>query len=143
MVLVGLGVIAVFAYMVIQWLKYRQREDYALSFVTLLVRLPNDNEIKIDAAEQMFAGLSSLKKGGFFSFMKRQHVVGFEIVALKEKISFHVTCSRKIRDLVEKQVHGAYPSAEIKEVDEPNIFSEGGRVEFSALKLDDGVYYPI
>ncbi len=143
MVLVGLGVLAVFAYMVIQWLKYRNREDYSLSFVTLLVRLPKDNEIKIDAAEQMFAGLSSLKKGGFLSFMKRQHIVAFEIFALKEEISFHVSCSRKIRDLVEKQIHGAYPSAEIREVDETNIFSEGGRVDFAALKLDEANYYPI
>jgi hypothetical protein len=31
---------------------------------------------------------------------------------------------QKIRDLVEKQVNGAYPTAEIKEVDEVNIFNE-------------------
>ena len=118
LLLLLLAVVGVFFYMFIQWLKNRRREDYALQFVTLLVRLPRENEIKIDAAEQMFAGLYSLKKSGFLQFMKPEDLFSFEIVALKEKIEFHVNCPRNIRDLVEKQIHGAYPSAEIKEIDE-------------------------
>ena len=142
-VLLVIAIIAVFVYMVIQWLKHYKREEYALSFVTLLVQLPKDNEIKVDAAEQMFAGLYSLHKGGFWSFAKRQPIIGFEIVALKEEIAFYVSCPRGIQDLVEKQINGAYPSARIKEVDEVNVFNEGGRVAFKALKLSKPNYYPI
>jgi len=142
-VLLVAAIIAVFVYMVIQWLKHYKREEYALSFVTLLVRLPKDNEIKVDVAEQMFAGLYSLHKGGFWSFAKRQPIIGFEIVALKEEIAFYVSCPRGIQDLVEKQINGAYPSARIKEVDEVNVFNEGGRVAFKALKLSKPNYYPI
>jgi hypothetical protein len=129
--------------MFVQWLKHYKREEYALSFVTLLVKLPKDNEIKIDAAEQMFAGLYSLHKGGFLSFLKRQPIIAFEIIALHEEIGFYVSCPREIQDLVEKQVNGAYPSAHINEVDEVNIFSEKGRVSFAALKLSKPRYYPI
>lgn len=138
-----LGVLAVFVYMFVQWLKHYKREEYALSFVTLLVKLPKDNEIKIDAAEQMFTGLYSLHKGGFFSFLKRQPIIAFEIIALHEEIGFYVSCPREIQDLVEKQINGAYPSAHINEVDEVNIFSEKGRVSFAALKLSKPHYYPI
>jgi hypothetical protein len=138
-----IGVLAVFVYMFVQWLKHYKREEYALSFVTLLVKLPKDNEIKIDAAEQMFAGLYSLHKGGFLSFLKRQPIIAFEIIALHEEIGFYVSCPREIQDLVEKQVNGAYPSAHINEVDEVNIFSEKGRVSFAALKLSKPRYYPI
>ena len=134
---------AIFAYMVIQWLKYRNREKYALDFVSLLVKLPKDNEIKIDAAEQMFASLYSLKKDGWFSWMEAEELFSFEIVALKEDIAFYINCPREIRDLVEKQVHGAYPGAEIKEADEVNIFSEKGRVAFAALTLENANYFPI
>ncbi len=143
MIIVALLIVAVFAYMVIQWLKHRKREEYALGFVTLLVRLPKENEIKIDAAEQMFTGLYSLHKGGFFSFLKKQDLISFEIVALKEEIGFYVSCPRDIQDLVEKQINGAYPPANIKEVDEVNIFNEKGRVDFAALKLSKGNHYPI
>ncbi len=143
LILLGLAIIAVFVYMFFQWLKHHKREEYALSFATLLVKLPKDNEIKIDAAEQMFAGLYSLHKGGFFSFLKRQPIISFEIVALKEEIGFYVSCPREIQDLVEKQINGAYPSARITEVDELNIFNEEGRVSFAALKLSKPNYYPI
>jgi hypothetical protein len=141
---VGLTVLVlVFGYMFMQWLKHRRREDYALDFITLQVRLPKENEIKIDAAEQMFAGLYSLKKSGLLSFAKPEHMIAFEIVGLKENISFYVSCARDIRDLVEKQIHGAYPQADIREHDEVNIFSEKGKVAFASLKLEKANYYPI
>lgn len=135
--------VAVFGYMLIQWLKHRKREEYALDFVTLRVRLPRDNEIKIDAAEQLFAGLHSLKNDGIFSWLKPEDVFAFEIVALKESLIFYFSCTKKIRDLVEKQIHGAYPSAEIKEVDEVNIFSERGKVAFGSIALEKATYFPV
>lgn len=135
--------VAVFVYMFFQWLKHRRRESYALDFVTLQVKLPKDNEIKIDAAEQMFAGLYSLKQDGLLAFAKPEHMIAFEIVGLKENISFYVSCSREIRDLVEKQIHGAYPQADIQEKDEVNIFTEKGKVSFAALKLEKATYFPI
>ena len=132
-----------FIYMLLQWWKHRGREDYALDFVTLMIRLPKENEIKIDAAEQMFASLYSLKKGGWFKWAKAEDVIAFEMVALKEEIAFYVQCSQKVRDFVEKQIHGAYPTADIKEVDEVNIFSRKGHVEFASLKLDKSNYLPL
>ncbi|HEX7018324.1 MAG TPA: DUF87 domain-containing protein [Patescibacteria group bacterium] len=142
-VVVLLFIAAMFVYMFIQWLKHRKREDYALKFVTLMIRLPKDTEVKIDAAEQMFAGLYSLKKTGWFSWLKPEDMFAFEIVALKEQISFYVSCPTEIRDLVEKQIHGAYPQADIKEADEVNIFSEKGRVSFASLSLEKASHYPI
>jgi len=142
-VIAFLFLIAFFAYMVFQWLKYRGREKYALDFVTLMVRLPRENETKIDAAEQMFASLYSVKRDGWFWWLKPEDLFSFEIVALKEDIAFYINCPRNIRDLVEKQVHGAYPGADIKETDEVNIFSEKGRVAFAALRLENQDFFPL
>lgn len=130
-------------YMIIQWFRFRGREKYSLQFVVLKVLLPKDNEIKIDAAEQMYASLYSLKNEGMGSLLKSEDHFTFEIVALKESIAFYITCARDLRDLIEKQVYGAYPSAEIEEVDEYNIFSEGGKVAFAALTLASPTYLPI
>lgn len=140
---VCLFVILVLTYMIFQWFKHRDKEKYALDFVTLLVSLPKDNEIKIDAAEQMFASLHSLHDDGWFSWLKPQDYISFEIIALKEEIKFYVCVPRKLRDLVEKQINGAYPDARIQEKDEVNIFTEKGRVAFSAINLKDGDYFPI
>ncbi|MBP9819757.1 type IV secretion system DNA-binding domain-containing protein [Candidatus Woesebacteria bacterium] len=143
LLVLSLSIIAVFAYMLFQWWKHRNREAYALDFVTLLVRVPKDNETKIDAAEQMFAGLYSLKKTGFWAWTKVEDLFSFEIVALKEEIAIYISCPKKIRDLVEKQIHGAYPNADITEVDEVNIFNEKGRVEFASLTLEKSTFLPI
>ncbi len=143
LIVLSSAIILVFLYMLFQWWKHRNREAYSLDFVTLLVRLPKENEIKIDAAEQMFAGLYSLKKHGFWAWTKVEDIFSFEIVALKEEIAFYVNCPKRIRDLVEKQIHGAYPNADIKETDEVNIFSEKGRVSFASLTLEKASYYPL
>ena len=125
------------------FIKNHRRERYYLDFVTLVVTLPKNNEIKVDAAEQMFAGLYSMKKDGFWQFLQPEEVIGFEIVGMKEDIAFYVTCHKDVRDLVEKQINGAYPSASISESDEVNIFNETGRVAFAAIQLDKANFYPI
>jgi len=144
--LILVGVLILFTclfFIFFQWYKNRKREDYALDFVSLIIRLPKDNEVKIDAAEQMFASLYTLKNSGWFSWMKPEDMFSLEIVGLKDEIAFYVSCPKKIRDLVEKQIYATYPGAEIKETDEVNIFSEKGRVAFASLKLEKGSLYPI
>ena len=142
--LLFLAILAGLVFLLMQWWKHRGREQYALDFVTLQIRLPRDNEIKIDAAEQMFAGLYSLKKSGFGAdWFKKEDFFAFEIVALKEDIGFYISCPRVIRDLVEKQINGAYPTEEMKEVEEINIFSEKGKVAFASLSLENANYFPI
>jgi len=130
-------------FLLIIFFRYKDREEYSLNSTLLEVKMPRGNEIKIDVSEQMFASLHTIHTGGFWSFLKQQDHISFEIVALKEDIRFYVSVANKLRDLVEKQIHGAYPGAEIKEVDEYNIFSESGKVSFSALKLKGANYNPI
>jgi len=124
------------AYLFVRWWKFKDREKKSLDFVLLQVAVPRDNETKIDAAEQMFASLFSLKKGGgILKGLKAQDHLSFEIVARKEDIRFYISVPDKLRDLVEKQIHGAYPGAEVQEVDEYNVFTDHGKVAFAALKL--------
>jgi len=138
-----LGGLAGLAYIIFLFWKYRDREERSLDYVLLQVAVPRDNEIKIDAAEQLFASLHSLYHGGFWSFLKPQPHVSFEIVAKIEDIRFYVSVPKKLMDLVEKQIHGAYPGADIKEVDEYSIFSQTGKVAFAALRLKYSDYLPI
>ena len=123
--------------------RFRDREERSLKFVTLQLAVPRENELKIDVAEQMFSGFSAIKRGGFMSRFSAQDHLALEIVALPEDIKFYVTTPIKYKDLVEKQLNGAYPDAEVKEVPEPNIFSEEGKVAFTQLQLKNAAFYPI
>lgn len=139
LVFFGLGLI----YMFLQWLRHKNREHYSLEFKVFKVLLPKENEIKIDAAEQMFASLYSLKKSWPAVWFSNEDHFTFEIVALKESIAFYVTAPARLSDLIEKQIYGAYPSAEISESPEQNIFSRAGKVAFAALVLEQATFFPI
>ena len=153
----GIGLVVGAFYVFLLWYRNRGREYQSLNSTLLQVAVPRDNEIKIDAAEQLFASLASIRKSGKLQFLKKQPHITFEIVGAPGDIRFFVHTPNTIRDLVEKQIHGAYPDADITVVDEHasklkkemvigndyNIFSETGFVAFKSLTLKKADYLPI
>ncbi|MBI4097922.1 MAG: type IV secretion system DNA-binding domain-containing protein [Candidatus Levybacteria bacterium] len=152
-VTIGLGVVGYFAFLNY---KFRNREKDSLDSTLIQVALPRDNEIKIDAAEQLFSSFAALHKGGKLSFLHPQASLTFEIVGMPGDIRFYVSTPNKYKDFVEKQINGAYPDAEIREVSEKtsmkegfiigndyNIFSEQAKVAFASLALKKSNYLPI
>ncbi|MEK7580800.1 MAG: type IV secretion system DNA-binding domain-containing protein [Patescibacteria group bacterium] len=138
------GLTFVVGWLWIIWMKNKNREVKSLDFVLMQIAVPRDNEIKIDAAEQMFASIYSIHKShGTFGFLTPQEHFSLEIVATPEQIKFYISCPKSLQDLVEKQIHGSYPGAEVREVDEYNIFSEDGKLAFAALRLKESNYYPL
>ena len=138
------GVLVYMAPYLIARYKFRDREKESLQFVLLQIVVPKGNEVKIDAAEQLFGALYAIKiSGGMFVSLKPQPHLSFEIVALPESIKFYFSCHKKHRDLIEKQINGAYPDAEIKEVPEYNIFSEAGQTAYTQYTLRASNYFPV
>ncbi|HYM65062.1 MAG TPA: type IV secretion system DNA-binding domain-containing protein [Candidatus Sulfotelmatobacter sp.] len=142
-------------YLFMSWYKNRDREKQSLDSTLLQISLPRDNEIKIDAAEQLFQSFAGIKAHGMFSFLKYPPHISFEIVGMPEDIRFYIYTPNKYRDLVEKQINASYPDAEIRIVEEKgtkegyvigneyNIFSKEGKVAFASLKLKDSNYKPL
>ncbi len=133
----------VFSYLF--WKKSKERHEKALDTSLLEVSLPRDNEIKIDAAEQLFSSLISIKgTKGMFWFLKVPQSISFEIVGRFQDIRFYVGVPNKLRDLVEKQIHGAYPDAQILVVEDYNLFDNPeGKVAHATLELGKASYLPI
>ena len=129
--------------------KNRGREEKSVDSVYLQVSVPRLNEIKTDAMEQLFASLYSIKKGGWKQKFGVQPAISFEIVARDEDIKFFVWTPTSYKDLVEKQIHGAYPDAEVKEIQEVNIFDtkgedgSSGKVAYKSFQLSKSNYYPL
>ena len=123
--------------------RWRGREERSIDSVLLQIRVQRGNEIKIDAMEQVFASIFSIKKGGWKQKLSVQPTVSFEIVAIEEDIRFYMWAPKEFKDLIEKQIHGGYPDAEIIEVPEYNIFNEDGKVAYKSLQLRNEDYKPI
>jgi len=149
---VGLG------YLLVVWHRNKEREKKSLESTLLQIALPRENEIKIDAAEQLFSALAGIKPSGRLAFLKYRYPISFEIVGMPGDIRFYIYTPNKYRDMIEKQVNASYPDAEIKVAEEGNvkatrpgfvigneynIFSKEGTVAFKQLKLKDSNYKPI
>ena len=124
--------------------RMRKREAQALKMATIEVQVPKDNEIKVDAAEQLFSSLAGLsRKKGFWGLYEVGDAIAFEIIATKGRLGFYITVPEKLRDLLEKQIYAFYPDSSIEIVEEKNIFSENGNVAYAGLKLKEADYKPI
>ncbi len=148
-VLAGLALGGWFAYWLFKKIKDGVKtaslEKKSLSSVLFEVRLPKSNEIEIQAADQMlsgFLGISSTLKGMDKHFGARNYI-SFEIVAFPDSIRFYVNTPKKLASLVEKQINGSYPDAEVIRTSEYNLFSPNQTVEFAELKLEEDNYRPI
>ncbi len=145
-------------YLLVVWHRNKEREKKSLESTLLQIALPRENEIKIDAAEQLFSALAGIKPSGRLAFLKYRYPISFEIVGMPGDIRFYIYTPNKYRDMIEKQVNASYPDAEIKVAEEGNvkatrpgfvigneynIFSKEGTVAFKQLKLKDSNYKPI
>ena len=135
--------LVILGYVIFIFYKHRNREKASIDSVLLQVGVPRNNELKIDVMEQLFASLYSIKKSGWKQKFDIQPTISFEIVARPEDIRFYVWTPKKYQDLVEKQINGAYPDAEIIEVDEYNIFTNDGKVAYKSFQLGKSNFYPI
>jgi hypothetical protein len=131
-----------FYFLFLLW-RERNREKHSLDLALLQVILPRDNEIKIDAAEQLFTNLHSLKTGGKFSFLKPRFFFSVEVVGTPDSIRFYFAIPQKKVNLLERQIYGLYPAAVIKRIDEYNIFSPKGKVAYATFEFKNSPFYPI
>lgn len=148
--------ISVGAYFLFQNYLFKESKEKALDSTLLQIALPRDNDIKIDAAEQLFSSFAAIHHGGRFAFMHPKPTMTFEIVGMPGDIRYYVSTPNKYRDFVEKQINGAYPDAEIKEVTEKgslkdgfvigndyNIFAQDAQVAFASMCLKEEDFKPI
>jgi hypothetical protein len=117
----------------------------SLGYVFFEVKLPKTNEVEIKAAEQMFSGLLGIggKITGWKKYKTARTFVSFEVVAFKENIKFFIVCPKKIASVVDRQINGTYPTAEISQVREFNMFPENCSVSYAALCLSKEARLPI
>ncbi len=140
-VLTGLG------FLTVLWIRWKDREKRSLNMVNLLLSMPEDNEVKVDAMEQVISSLANMyekKKPKFLQFLVAQPNAALEIIGTHDDIKFYLCIPGDYRQMVEKQLYGVYPGLEIEEVDDVNIYNtDGGKVEYGLLGIKKEVYYPI
>ncbi len=123
--------------------RFAKRRKKSLAYTQLEVKVPRQNEIKIEAAESFFTSLYSIFRHGIHGIWQGQEHIGFEIVSVGGIIKFFVTAPNELASLVEKQIHSFYPEAEVNSVDEYNFFTSDKYVDIAEISLKSSAYRPI
>lgn len=100
---------------------------------------------KIAVAETFFSTVGGLKaQRGLTRFVTgRSDAMSFELVIKDNLISFYVVVPARLRTFIEQQIHAQYPSAQIDEVEEYNLFSPTSTALGSYFVMKREFFFPI
>lgn len=143
-VLALIGILVGYIFLI--WYRWKDREEKSLKLINLLVVVPQDNEVKIDAMEQIMTSFASMYKSTKIKFLQSfitQPSASLEIVGTHQDIRYYISIPEKFQDMVEKQIYSVYAGADIQPVEEPNIYTKDGTVEYAWLVLKKSAYLPL
>lgn len=103
---------------------------------------PKDQKEMIAVAEQFFSTIVQHDKG-LTSYLGMNDYISFEIAAVGKRISFFINVPKKLQLLIEKQLHGQYPKAQIEVVKPYNIFAKKAKIAAAELILQKNFVYPV
>ncbi len=140
---IGLGVLAFFR--VKKNLLKKDRNEKAKEWALFEIRVPRGSEVETGVAEKMFSNLVGIggKGKGIAENFTVSNSISFELMALPGEIKFFVYTPKKFADLVEKQILGSYQDAEVRKVEDYNIFKKDSKVAFTRLTLEEENYCPV
>lgn len=141
---------------------FREQKNFerGLKMVPLLIHLPPISEDiegtgrdvrdlieeNISKAQVMYNIIASTLQKGLKSRFYGQRHVSFEIVGSKGFVQFYASVPVALLDLVKQAIVSAYPTAQMEEVAEHNIFSPVGKIAATTggeLSLKEHFAYPI
>jgi hypothetical protein len=141
---------------------YREQKNYerGLKMVPMLIHLPppsTDTEVgsrderdvtdeTISRAETLYNIIASTIQKGFKSKFYGQRHIAFEIVAHNGFINLYASVPVVLIEVVEQAITSAYPTAQLEQVQEHNIFNEVGKTSGTVggeLVLKEDSAYPI
>ncbi len=136
-------VVAGFAFVYIRKI-YREQKNYerGLKMVPLLIHLPplsddvesgsrDERDIadeNISKAQVLYNILASTAQKGFKSRYYGQRHIALEIVAQNGFVHFYTAVPVALVNVVEQAIISAYPTAQLEEVSEHNVFSPVGKI---------------
>ncbi|MFA6270506.1 MAG: ATP-binding protein [Candidatus Paceibacterota bacterium] len=141
-------------------LREQKNFERGLKMVPLLIHLPpisedtegNGRDVRdvidenISKAQIVYGIIASTLQKGFRSKFYGQRHFGFEIIGTHGFVKFYAAVPVSLVEVVKQAVISAYPSAQLEEVAEHNIFSPVGRISGTVggeLSLKENYAYPI
>lgn len=157
---IALVVVVIFIKTVVSTKRDQKNYGRALKMVPMLIHLPpstddiqgggrDERDVtneEISQAQVMYSIISSTLKKGLKSKLYGQKHISFEIVAHDGLIKYFAVVPAVITETVKQAISAAYPTVRLEEVEDPNFFSENGKiggVVGGELSMKEDFVYPI
>ncbi|MFN7088346.1 MAG: helicase HerA domain-containing protein, partial [Candidatus Paceibacteria bacterium] len=117
--------------------RFRGAISRALNMSLLMIRMPREvpkedqqkqEKEYIAVTEQLFASFTAFHSKGLNRLLYGEPYLALELAVhhIGEEIYFYIAIPRSYEEVIEKQIHGFYPTAEITKVKDYNIFNPQG-----------------
>ena len=149
-------VISIAAFVVIGGMRTRGQVERALNMSLFLIRVPRDlpaagsgqqrqDKELISVGEQLLAGFSNIHSKGWNKFIYGEPYVALEMAVhhIGEETHFYIAVPRGNADIIEKQIYGLYPTAEVTKAKDFNIFNPQGATAGAYLSYNNNPILPI
>ncbi|MBI4708785.1 MAG: DUF87 domain-containing protein [Candidatus Portnoybacteria bacterium] len=106
---------------------------------------PQKSEKEVIAVmEQLYSALTGFKQSAKDAFVYGPLTVVFEMAVphFGQEISFYLAAPKRLQNMLEKQIHGFFPEAQIDRIRDYNIFNPQGASSGSFLSLTKNYYLP-
>jgi len=158
LILGGLLFFLLFFLVVLIFLKKRKEHGLftrGMNLSLFLVTLPQETikegerelplEEYLKTAEQFYLSLAGLKEKGVKKIFSGNFYFVFEIAVhrIGEEIYFYVASPRSLAELIEKQILGFWPKAQVQPIEDYNIFNPTGASLGSYAELEKSPVLPI
>ncbi len=152
---VALAIVFVAGLVVLGSLKTKGRMQRALNMTLFLIRVPRETVNKegaqkpekelIAIAEQMLSGFSNMHSKGWNKFLYGEPYMALEMAVhhIGEETFFYLAVPKSSEDIIEKQIYGFYPTAEITKTADYNIFNPQGPNAGTYLAYSQSQILPI
>ena len=129
--------------------------DRALNMTLFLVRVPREapregsatksEKELISVGEQLLSSFANLHSKGWNKFLYGEPYLALEIAVhhIGEETHFYIAVPKSSEDIIEKQIYGYYPAAEITRVTDYNIFNPEGANAGGFLRYSANPILPI
>lgn len=154
--LIVLIVIAVAAFVLVGGMRTRGQVERALNMSLFLIRVPREAPVAgggqqrpekelISISEQLLAGFSNIHSKGWNKFIYGEPYVALEMAVhhIGEETHFYVAAPKSNEDIIEKQIYGLYPTAEVTKTKDYNIFNPQGATTGAYLNYNNYGILPI
>lgn len=152
----ALVIVFIAGLIVVGGMRTRGQVERALNMTLFLIRMPRDviphegaqqrpEKELISVGEQLLSSLSNIHSNGWNKFLYGEPYVALEMAVhhIGEEIHFYIAVPKNNADIIEKQLYGFYPTAEITRAKDYNIFNPEGVVAGSYLIYSKDGILPI